>query len=147
MAHRKLTLPQVRKVLRQIPFNNLLGMKLLALHSDGLTIECAIGPRLLNKARVLHGGVTAALVDAAVGIALHRHLGDGRAITTVELKINYFRPAKKGKVFARAHLLRIGSTLCVGRVDITDAKARAIGAALVTYMILSRAEPGSSSQG
>jgi uncharacterized protein (TIGR00369 family) len=136
MSHQKLTLLTTRQVLRNIPFNVLLGMKISSLHSDGLTIECRIQPRFLNRARVLHGGVAASLADAAVGIALHRHLRDGRPITTVELKINYFRPAKTGKVFARAHLLRVGSTLCVGRVDITDQKSRAIGTALVTYMIL-----------
>jgi uncharacterized protein (TIGR00369 family) len=136
MAHRKLNLSQIRQILRTIPFNNLLGMKLYALHPDGLTIACMVQPRFLNKAGVLHGGVAASLADAAVGIALHRHLGDGRPITTVELNINYFRPARIGRVFARAHLLRVGSTLCVGRVDITDSRANAIGTALVTYMIL-----------
>jgi uncharacterized protein (TIGR00369 family) len=136
MAHRTLTASQVREVLRKIPFNNLLGMRIAGLHPDGVTIECKIQPKLLNKAGVLHGGVSASLADAAVGIALHRHLGDGRPITTVEMKIDYFRPAAKGKVLARARLLRVGSTLGIGRVDITDAKAKAIGTAIVTYMIL-----------
>jgi uncharacterized protein (TIGR00369 family) len=138
MAHSKLTLSQTRGVLSKIPFNNLLGMKIAGLHRDGVTVECKILEQLLNKAGVLHGGVTASLVDAAVGIALHRHLGDGRPITTVELKINYFRPIRQGKVFARAHLLRVGSTLCVGRVDVTDAERNLTGTALVTYMILAK---------
>jgi acyl-coenzyme A thioesterase PaaI-like protein len=56
------------------------------------------------------------------------------------MKINYFRPAQEGRVFARAHLLRVGSTLCIGRVDITDARAKGIGTALVTYMILGARE-------
>ena len=140
MSHRKLTAPQIRDVLRNIPFNRFLGMRIARLHPDGVTIECKIQGQLLNKAGSLHGGVSAALADAAVGIALHRHLGDGRPITTVEMKINYFRPAQKGRVFARAHLLRVGSTLCIGRVDITDARAKGIGTALVTYMILGARE-------
>ena len=36
----------------------------------------------------------------------------------------------------RAHLLRIGSTLCVGNVDLTDEDGRAIGTAIVTYMLI-----------
>ena len=57
---------------------------------------------------VLHGGVTATLVDVAVGLALaHR----GYKATTVELKINYLRPVTGRKVTARSHLLRIGKTL------------------------------------
>src|ERR1039458_8717712 len=59
-----------------------------------------------------------------------------RRITTVELKINYFLPVTEGRIFARSHLLRIGSTLCVGNVDLTDEHGRAIGTAIVTYMFI-----------
>ena len=76
------------------------------------------------------------MADAAVGIALTRHLGGTRLITTVELKINYLRPVGSGKEFARAHLLRVGSALCVGRADLFDEKGNLVGAALVTYMLL-----------
>ena len=54
----------------------------------------------------------------------------------MELKINYFLPVTEGRIFARSHLLRIGSTLCVGNVDLTDEHGRAIGTAIVTYMII-----------
>ncbi len=76
------------------------------------------------------------MADAAVGGAIQRHFGGGRRITTVELNINYFLPVTEGRIFARSHLLRIGSTLCVGNVDLTDEDGRAIGTAIVTYMIL-----------
>jgi uncharacterized protein (TIGR00369 family) len=144
MSQRKLTVSETRRVLDDIPFNKLLGMQVSRTHRDGVTIECKIVRRLLNSARVLHGGVSAALADAAVGIALHRHLGDHRPITTVEMKINYFRPVKEGRIFARSRLLRVGSTLCIGRVDIADGQSRAIGTALVTYMILAGAPSVSS---
>ena len=119
-----------------MPFNSLIGVKLTRVHDDGVTIEIAVTPQLLNGFAVVHGGVTATLADAAVGLSLHRHFGGVRPVTTVELKINYFRPVNEGKIYARAHLLRVGSTICVGRVDLTDSKQNLIGAAMVTYMIL-----------
>ena len=76
------------------------------------------------------------MADAAVGIAIQRHFGGGRRITTVELKINDFLPVTEGRIFARSHLLRIGSTLCVGSVDLTDERGRAVGTAIVTYMLI-----------
>ena len=94
-------------------------MKLTRVHRDGVTIECALRHELTNSAGVAHGGVAATLADAAVGMALNRHFGGKRPITTVEMKINYFLPAAGGRIFARARLLRIGSTLCVGSVDLT----------------------------
>jgi uncharacterized protein (TIGR00369 family) len=144
MSQRKLSVSETRRVLNNIPMNKLLGMQISRTHGDRVTIECKIVKRLLNSARVLHGWVSAALADAAVGIALDHHLGDHRPITTVEMKINYFRPVKEGRIFARSRLLRVGSTLCVGRVDLADGQSRTIGAALVTSMILS-AWPSASS--
>ena len=126
----------IRAWLPRMPFNALLGIRLHRLHKDGLTIRCDVQPQLLNSAGVLHGGVTATLADAAVGIATTRHYA-GRPITTVELKINYFRPVPpQGTVYARARLLRTGSTLSVGEVEIRDARKNLAGVAIVTYMLL-----------
>jgi acyl-CoA thioesterase len=125
-----------RELIAQMPFNNLLGIRVARTHRDGVTIECTLRDDLRNLAGVLHGGVTATLADAAVGIAIHHHFQGLRPSTTLELKINYFRPIDSGKVIARARLIRIGSSICVGRVDIFDSKKRLAGAALVTYMLL-----------
>lgn len=143
MRRKKLTAPQVREVLQKIRFAGFLGVRLARLHRDGLTLQCRTRPPLLNSAGVLHGGVSATLADAAVGVALHYLLGSHRPITTVEMKINYFRPVSKGRIFARARILRLGATVCVGRVDLSDAQGRMVGTALLTYMILAHREPGS----
>ena len=136
MKHPKLTAQTIRDFIASVPFAKLLGIKLTRVHSDGVTIECTLRPELTNSAAVAHGGVAATLADAAVGVALNRHFGGKRPITTVEMKINYFLPATKGRLFARARLLRIGSTLCVGSVDLTDSQGDTLGTALVTYMLL-----------
>ena len=136
MKHPKLTAKQIRDFLPRIPFNTLLGIKLTRTHSDGITIECALRHELTNSAGVAHGGVAAAIADVAVGMALNRHFGGKRPITTVEMKINYFLPAIDGHIFARSRLLRIGSTLCVGSVDLTNTEGKQLGTALVTYMLL-----------
>ena len=135
-SHRPMTAEEVRAMMPRMPFNSLLGLKLTRLHNDGLTVECAVRPDLLNGAGVVHGGVTATMADAAVGIALNRHFGGKRPITTVELKINYFRPVAEGRIFARAYLVRVGSSICVGRADLRDRAKNLIATALVTYMLL-----------
>lgn len=131
-----LTAAQIRAFFPQMPFNSLLGIRLARVHRDGLTIECAVKPELLNLAGALHGGVSATLADAAAGLAIQRHYGGKQRITTVELKINYFRPIAAGKAKARAFLLRTGKTLAVARVDLSDSEKNLTGSALVTYMLL-----------
>ena len=118
-------------------FNKLLGLRLVSVHKDGVTIECDARPEFMNGAGVLHGGVTATMADAAAGIATNRETGGKRLITTVEMKINYFRPiVEGGKVRARSYLLRVGNTLVISRVDIFDSEKKLAGTALVTYILL-----------
>jgi uncharacterized protein (TIGR00369 family) len=133
-----MNIQETRGLLAKVPFNTLLGMRVRSVHRDGITIECPVRGELLNSAGSAHGGVAAALADAAVGIAIQRHVRGKRRITTVEMKINYFRPVVEGRIRARSHLLRVGSSLCVGSVDLTDDRGRAIGTALVTYMFVDK---------
>ena len=117
----------------KIDFNQHLGIRIVRHHKDGVTIACNLRKELHNLAGVLHGGVTATLVDAAAGIALmHR----GHKATTVELKINYLRPVTGRKVMARSHLVRIGKTLVTALVDVFDDHKNLAAIAIVTYMLL-----------
>jgi uncharacterized protein (TIGR00369 family) len=136
LRQRKLTIQETRNLLRKVPFNALLGMRVEGVYGDGITIACRLREDLRNSAGVAHGGVAAALADAAVGVAIQRHSGGRRRTTTVEMKINYFQPVNDGDIFARSRLLRVGSTLCVGSVELTDDEARLIGTAIVTYIFL-----------
>jgi len=119
-----------------MPFNKLIGVRVLRRHADGVTIECSVRDELRNSAGVLHGGVAAAMADAAVGIALASHFGGRRACTTTDLKINYLSAVAEGKMIARSHLLRVGKHLCVGRVDLSDGHGKMVAVAIVTYMLL-----------
>ena len=121
-----------------MPFNQHLGIRVTRVHKDGITIECPLRPELMNGAGTLHGGVTATMADVAVGLALQRHFGRLTPITTVELKVNFFRPVPSGKIVARSRLLRVGSRVMVGRVDLFDARQNLAGAALVTYILVER---------
>ena len=105
-------------------------------HRDGVTIQYRVRAELLNSAGSLHGGVTATIADAAVGTALYHRFEGVRRFTTVELKVNYFRPVTDGRLLARSRLVRVGSTICVGQVDLSDDQRRNVGVAIVTYMLL-----------
>jgi uncharacterized protein (TIGR00369 family) len=132
----KIAIAATRKFLASIPYNTLLGIELYKAHRDGVTLRIKVRKELLNSNGVLHGGVNASIADAAVGVAIQYHFKGTRTISTVEMKVNYFRPVAEGTLYARAHLLRIGATLCIGRVDLTDTKKNLVGVAIVTYIFL-----------
>lgn len=145
MRNGMLTKKEMEGVLRRFRgpnFNSLVGIRLVACHRDGVTIDCALRPELLNFQGVLHGGVTATLADVAVGMAITHHFGGRSKQTTVEMKINFLRPATGRKVRARARLLKVGTKLTIGQVDLFDDTKGRIGAALVTYMLLETPSAG-----
>jgi uncharacterized protein (TIGR00369 family) len=133
------TLSELNAVVDRMPFNKLLAIRVTRLHKDGVTIECPLRKDLLNAMGVLHGGVTATMADAAVGISLWKHNKGSRMHTTVEMKLNYLAPVTPGKhakIVARAHLVRVGQHLAIGHVDLHDGQRKHVGIAIVTYMLL-----------
>jgi len=131
-----MTLEHLREVVGRVSFNKLVGIRVVRQHRDGVTLECALRDELLNIAGVMHGGVAATIADTAVGMAIASHFGGRRPCTTTDLKVNYLRPIPHGKITARSRLVRVGKTLCVGRVDMLDAHRKLAAVAIVTYMLL-----------
>jgi acyl-CoA thioesterase len=89
----------------------------------------------------VHGGVYAALVDAAVGCALstvNETSGGGVGQTTLDLNVTYLAPARGEDIFAEGALLRRGRTIAFGDVRVTDAEGNLVAVGRATYMILAR---------
>jgi uncharacterized protein (TIGR00369 family) len=78
--------------------------------------------RHYNPLGTVHGGWFAAMLDSAVGCAVHTTLPAGRAYTTLELKINLVRPLTDAVPMVRA----IGTVIHVGRQTGT-AEGRIVG--------------------
>ena len=87
----------------------------------------------------VHGGVYAALVDAAVGCALatvHAESAGGVGQTTLDLNVTYIGAARGAAIFAEASLLRRGRTIAFGDVRVTDEDGSLLAAGRATYLIL-----------
>jgi uncharacterized protein (TIGR00369 family) len=68
----------------------------------------------LSPAGRVHGGVVAAFVDFSCGAAVFTTLGSGDFCSTVELKVNYFKPLMTGDVLrAESQVMFRGKRLCV----------------------------------
>ena len=117
-------------------YEKLLRIRVVKKHEDGVTVSMPLLPQFMNSAGVLHGGVLATLADEAVGFSVDYHFKRKRQITTTELKINYLLPVTGKRLTARCHLVRVGRHLCVGRVDLTDARKTLVAIATATYMLL-----------
>lgn len=86
------------------------------------SFEAAAEDFLLNPLGMIHGGFAAAMLDSAMGCAVHTALPKATAYTTAELKINYTRAVHPGMGMLRAE----GSVIHVGR-RMATAEGRLVG--------------------
>src|SRR5215831_9255291 len=84
------------------PIGRLLGFVINAIEPGRAVFEMQVDERHHNPMGTLHGGIYCDLADAAMGYAFASTLGEGETFTTVELKINFFRPVRKAKLTAEA---------------------------------------------
>src|SRR5260370_21247055 len=93
------------------PIGRLLGFVLKAIERGRAVFEMEADERHHNPMGTLHGGVYCDLADAAMGYAYAATLGEGETFTTVELKINFLRAVRQGRLTAEAKVVKAGSAL------------------------------------
>lgn len=74
-----------------------------------------LDPMHMGAPGIAHGGAVMALLDSVLGgRALLHAVPRGRATSTVEMKVNFMRPARLGQTLvARADIQSVGSSLMV----------------------------------
>ena len=115
--------PEVlRQVMEElIPFNRFLGVKLTAVRKGFARLEIPFREELVGDPMrpALHGGVLSALGDAAGGAAVWAGIDDDNArISTIDLRIDYLRPARLVTLVAEATVVRVGNRVGVADVRI-----------------------------
>jgi acyl-CoA thioesterase len=97
-------------------FGNWLGYEVKALDFQRHAAKVALKIRSdhLSPAGRVHGGVISALFDYAFGASVFTTLGPRDFCSTVELKVNYFRPIELGdRLRADTRVVFRGRRLCV----------------------------------
>ena len=95
-------------------------------------------PHHYNLMGTVHGGWFAALLDSALGCAVHSALPAGKSYTTLELKINLLRPLTDKVPFVRAEgaLIHAGQQLATSEARIVGPDGKLYAHATTTCMIL-----------
>ena len=105
--------------------------------ADGrATVTLSAGPQHANPMGTLHGGILCDIADAAMGMAFASTLAPGESFTTVEMKINFFRPVWKAQLKAEGSVVRRGNTIGYMECSITDEENRLVAKAACTCMVL-----------
>src|SRR5438874_13138314 len=93
------------------PVGRLIGWTLVEVESGQAVYELVGEPRHSNSRGAVHGGVLSTVAQVAMATAYSSTLEEGEALTTVEMKINFLRPAPQSRLTARGQLVHRGPTL------------------------------------
>src|SRR6266508_6041213 len=118
------------------PIAELIGFTLTHIEPGRAMIELEAGERHHNPMGTVHGGVICDIADAAMGMAYAGTLGDGETFTTVELKVNFLKQVRKGRLRAEGRVVNAGRTLGLVECDVTDEDGRLVARASSTCMTL-----------
>ncbi len=101
-----------------IPFNRFLGMELLDLGSGVARMRLPFRPELVGDPfrPALHGGVIATLLDATGGAAVWSTLGLSDRVSTIDIRVDYLRPARLEDLVAEGVVRRVGNRVGVASI-------------------------------
>jgi uncharacterized protein (TIGR00369 family) len=97
---------------------------------------------------LVHGGAVATLADTGAALAALTLVGAGERVVTIEFKINFLRPARRGRLVCRGQVLRPGRNVTVSEAEVIglDGEAQTlIAKAMATIAILPGGEPSLTS--
>lgn len=120
--------------MEESPFHKWLGLKVV--RADPESVEVAVPWRDEFFAQVervyLHGGVLASLVDLTADFAIAAR--SGRALPTIDLRIDYHRPVSGGEVRATGTVIKAGRTITTAEARVYDAKGALVASGRGAYL-------------
>ena len=136
---------------RNIAFNQILGMKMQELQGpNGTCCRFDMRPELIGHHLHgrLHGGVTAAVLDATAGMALMVAIGEKFAhetadqvlhrfmkMGTIDMRIDYLRPGVGQHFVAQAVVTRLGGRIGSTQMRLLNDQGKLIATGAGAYVI------------
>jgi uncharacterized protein (TIGR00369 family) len=139
----RLRLKLVRGFSANVPHNKALGMRIVDMQPREALFELPYDEKLVGNpdTGVIHGGAITALLDGASGAAVFAALVDFVPIATLDLRIDYLRPAEAGKaVLAKATCYKLAKNVAFTRAvayhdDPDDPIAHSVGTFMLSTKI------------
>lgn len=129
--------PEQRRIaedtLHNLPFAQLMGMRLIDIRPNEAVIKIDMRDDLRQPAGVLHGGVTATLIDTAMAFAVITRLAPDERASTVDLTVHYLRPHFEGTFTCTGRVVRAGKRIFTVSAEVVNQDGKLIATAISTY--------------
>jgi uncharacterized protein (TIGR00369 family) len=111
----------------------MIGMKLVDIMPGEATISIDMRNELRQPHGVLHGGITATLIDTTMAFAVITRLAEGEKATTIDLTVHYLRPHTEGVVTCTAKVVRAGKRIITLTAEALNSENKIIATAVSAY--------------
>ena len=135
---------------KRVVFNTVLGLEITKLEPEAVAGRIAMKPELIGHFahQRLHGGVISATLDAMGGLAVMaaigaRHMDEAplqrlhrfMKLGTIDLRIDYLRPATGEWFEMHGEVLRLGSRVASTRMQFVGADGKLLATGAGAYII------------
>ena len=135
MSDARLSAGQIQAIFDASPFLGFLRLTVVALDHDAgtLTVSMPIRPEFERRLGTgqFHGGAIAAFIDVVGDFAIGMAVGGG--VPTINVRIDYLRPAVGGVLTGTARVRRAGRTVALVDVDVYDEQRALVAVGRGTY--------------
>ena len=134
-AAERLSVEQVQAIFDASPFLGFLQLRAVALDHGAATLTVTMPMRPELERRIgtgqFHGGPIAAFIDIVGDFAVGMTVGGG--VPTINLRIDYLKPAVGSLLTGTARVRRTGRTVALVDVDVHDDKQTLVAVGRGTY--------------
>lgn len=119
--------------IRRAPYHQWLGLSVVEAGDGEIVVEVPWREEFVVNPDIgyTHGGILATLVDLVADWAIATKLG--RPFPTVDLRVDYHRPALKGVLRVRGKVIRIGSSFSTSEAYVEDESGKLLASGRGTY--------------
>jgi uncharacterized protein (TIGR00369 family) len=123
----------LRRRIAASPFHAGFGISIEHAAAGEVRLGWEAGPDHRNLQGLVHGGILATLADIAMGLAVRTVVGPTRRHVTIDLHVQYLRPARPGRLEALGSVVRVGTHVGFAEGTVMDGDGRLLIRASGTY--------------
>lgn len=132
---KRLSLEEVQAIFDRSPVMGFMGLEVLAVdhEREEIVIRMPMRPEFERKAgtQQFHGGPIASFIDITGDFAIGMMVGGG--VPTINLRVDYLRPAVGKALTGMARVRRQGRTVALVDIEVKDEQDRLVAIGRGTY--------------
>lgn len=129
-------LEQLRVRVDGSPFHRWAGIQLVSVGEGRAEVAMDLEPHHFNPQGIVHGGITAAVADTAIGLALRSMLKPGFTHRTAQLNVHFVSKGEGARIVGRGRSVHLGQRMGYGEADVLDSDGRLLARASATFIVL-----------